>query len=117
MAKDADKEWDLAELTAVVRCEDMWEDFQKTVATSAQSRPSDSDLKSATAAILAMLLFGSAQCPGAVLGATIDEYMAATQYEDVWVVSVKEHKTTKMGPARLTMDAGGTRMYEGVHSF
>ena len=104
MAKDVDKQWDLGELTAIVRCEDVWEDFETTVANP---HPADSDPKLATAAISAMLLFGSAQRPGAVLEATVDEYASARQYGDVWVITVREHKNSQKGPARLTMDSHG----------
>ena len=48
--------------TGVLECDRLWRDFERTV--WGEGRPSDDALKDATSAVL----FGSAQCPRAVMG-------------------------------------------------
>ena len=50
-----------------------------------------------------MLLFNNAQRPGAVMGDTLAEFDKVKVTQGVFVMSVKEHKTSTLGPARLTM--------------
>ena len=50
-----------------------------------------------------MLLFNNAQRPGAVMGDTLAEFDKVKVTQGVFVMSVKEHKTSTSGLARLTM--------------
>ena len=56
---------------------------------------------------------GSAQRPSAVIGCTLEEFTNRKKRGDVEVISVKDHKTSSGGPARLTMDSRAVRVLRG----
>ena len=90
----------------------MYKEFE-TLTTRAARRPISSDeLKLCTAIACALLMYGSAQRLSAVIGCTLQEYNSKKRGE-VEVISIKEHKTSSGGPARLTMDSRAAKVLRG----
>ena len=93
------------EIESVLHCQDLWSDFDKLchVAQTETDIIENSDLTLMTGAIGAILLFESVQRPGAVIGATLDEFRKDKLRDGVWVFTVRDHKTARSGPAQLTL--------------
>ena len=103
MAEGREQHYDLTRLTAITKCTTMWQEFEQ-ISSSATRRPlSTTELRVATAAMAATILFNSAQRPSAIMGLTIDEVDRRRWSDGVWVMSVREHKTREKGPAMLTL--------------
>ena len=88
----------------------MYTEFE-SLTTRAARRPLGSDeLKLCTAIACALLMYGSAQRPSALMGCSLQEFRQRKKRGDVEVICVKDHKTSSGGPARLTMDSRATRV-------
>ena len=92
--------YDLSQLTEITRHPGLFSDFDRL---RSKSELSQQDMKLLTAMASAMLLYSSAQRPGAVLNCTLAEYEARKFEGDITVITVAEHKTSSCGPARLTL--------------
>ena len=101
-----DEAINVEDLTAILRHDEMWEDFDRLVDVVNRNEVVDaSDIKLITAMMAVVLLLESVQRPGAVINCTLQEYKNATYMprEKVWIISVQQHKTSRQGPARLTI--------------
>ena len=92
---------DSQDLMAIVKCESLWQEFESCLQVT---KLPDDKLKTMTSAIAVLLLFRSAQRPGAVTGATLAEFRRAKHHGDVWVMTVASHKTASHGAAQVTME-------------
>ena len=101
-AEERERKYDIDTLTTITCHTKMWKDFNNNI-TKARQQPLKDEHRLCTAAIAPMLLFNNAQRPGAVMGDTLPEFDKVKVTQGVFVMSVKEHKTSTSGPARLTM--------------
>ena len=77
---------------------------------------SDDDVKFVMACLMITVLFKLWQRPGAALNCTVEEFLNGTLSENIFVVSVREHKTGTYGCARLMFDSSllkRTKLYQG----
>ena len=102
-AEQREKKYDIDTLTAITCHRKLWKDFNSNITKARQQSLLKDEHQLCTAAIAAMLLFNDAQRPGAVMGATVEEFDKVRITQGVYVMYVKEHKTSTSGPARLTM--------------
>ena len=90
---------------AIFKCARIWGDLERWTDRAEDGfELHNKDKVMATAAVAALLLFRSYQRPGAVMGATLEEYGKARQVDGVLVITVVAHKTAAQGPARLTIE-------------
>ena len=95
----------------------MWTKFNTTVRNVREGKDvSDSNLKLAMGAVALSILYKSWQRPGVVANLSVSEFEAAVKVEDTFCISVREHKTGLLGPARLLADLDTmTRMRQAIN--
>ena len=101
--EESEQHYDLATLTAITKCKKMWQDFESIQSTATKRPLTVSEIRVATAAVAVTMLFSSAQRPSAILGVTIDEVENKRWRDGVWIISVRQHKTSEKGPAMITL--------------
>ena len=96
----------MEEMESVLQCQDLWQDFDRACEDVEEDVDVDNKtLSLMTGAIGTRLMFDSVQRPGAVIGLRVSEYRRGREVEGLWVVTVRDHKTSRDGPARLTLTA------------
>ena len=97
----------------------MWKLFNQTVkAVTSQKDPPTADLEMCSAAILALLVYGSWQRPGGAANMTVQDYCRAkivVHKEKVQVITVKEHKTATKGAAKFTSSGANITTVKVYH--
>lgn len=92
-------------VTAVIENKDMWRVFDRVICRLRAGEEVDTvSLKVALGAVTISSLYKSWQRPGVAANCTVAEFWNAVKVNDVFVVSVKDHKTGLMGPAKLILD-------------
>ena len=103
--KLADQDIDLKAITDVVDNPRVWSRFDSVIEALQKGEGlSDVELKVAMGTVAITLVLESYQRPGAVCNCTIEEYRNAVICDDIWVIRVHDHKTSKHGTAKLLMD-------------
>ena len=74
MAEQKDTKYDLAQLTSITSHAQMWRDFDRIIRKARENRITKEEHKLCTSALSALLLFNSAQRPGAVMGVKLVEF-------------------------------------------
>ena len=99
----------LSEVTAVVENESLWADFDNIIERAQKmENVSSAELNRCTLSVAALLLYKNWQRPGAVCNCTMEDLKNARVLlgegeEGLFQISVKEHKTSIKGPARLML--------------
>ena len=105
LEKTSDMELTLESITSVVDCEELWVSFSNTIdRIKRREEVTNTDLKLAMSCVMLCVKLKSMQKPGAVCNCTIEEYRAVRFTNGAYVIKVKEHKTSQLGTAKLTMD-------------
>ena len=112
---------ELSEISKIVDCQPMLDDLHDLVRVAEVTGELDEEQLGRTTMILAaLLLYKSWQRPGAVCNATLHEFRGASLVlgegaggKDVYVLSVREHKTGVKGAARLMLDASDWPQLKG----
>ena len=101
----------LHDATAVLRCKQLWLDVQSALSRAyAVDSPTPEDCRLVMSAVTTRIAYRSwqRQRPGAVTGATVDEFYEAVKETDesqktCYVMFVARHKTARQGPASVTL--------------
>ena len=108
LAEEAESaNYNFQKIEKVLHNDQLWIDYFRIIHRSKHAAISDGDIKMATAAVAVTFLYNSCQRPSAVAGLTLKELDERRPREDVWVLSVANHKTAMKGPAHLTLDQDG----------
>ena len=98
---------DLNSVTQVVENSLMWRTFERVVRRSRSGEEvSAEELKVAMGAVTISSLYKSWQRPGVAANCTVEEFWQTVHepQKEVYVVSVKVHKTGSLGSAKLILD-------------
>ena len=71
---------------------------------SRSKHPTEDQLKLATTALVATIMFQSTQCSGAFINVTLDGYDGAAIVEGIKVIKVANHKMDDKRLAKLTVE-------------
>ena len=99
----------LHDATAVLRCKQLWLDVQGALSRACTvDSPTPEDCRLVMSAVTTRIAYRSWQRPGAVTGATVDEFYEAVKETDAsqktcYVMLVARHKTARQGPASVTL--------------
>lgn len=95
----------LGDVSAIVDNKTMWTKFNSSVQSAREGKSlNEAQLKLAMGAVAVSILYRSWQRPGVVSNLTISEFDGAVKEDDTFCISVKNHKTGSLGPARLLAD-------------
>ena len=106
LEKASELDADMSTISNIVDNQDMWVQFSNTVDQIRDDEDvPETDLKLAMGIVMISIKLKSLQRPGAVMNCTMEEYHSAVAYDNVTVIKVREHKTSKQGSAKLTLDS------------